>query len=90
MYVAVATASRAAEEAAPVPAERANTPETFDLFIDARLSCRRPSIFLLVCPFEPFVKLQSYPRQTSLCGIGYDGVPESEINDRSLNLITRE
>jgi hypothetical protein len=56
MYVAAATASRAVEEAAPVPAKRArstNTPGTFDLFISARLSVDHRSA--PACPFGPFV-----------------------------------
>jgi len=56
MYVAAATASRAVEEAAPVPAKRArsaNTPGTFDLFISARLFADHR--FVPACPFEPFV-----------------------------------
>lgn len=91
MYVAVATASRAAEEAAPVPAVReAQThlkPLTFSSTLASPAGDYRS--FPLVRPFVPFVKLQSH-QASPLCATGCDDVSESEIVIGALDLITRD
>lgn len=53
MYVAVATASRAAEEAAPVPAVRKHTWNLWPFHRLARLSYWRASISLSSAPSNP-------------------------------------